>query len=287
MKKTLLLLLACCTLSIRSFAGGHDNSPIGGRAIGLGNASVTLRDHWAMFNNIGGIAGIQDKYAGVFMGNRFNSKSFSTIAAGFVMPTPKEGAATLNFQRFGDGLFNQSNVGLGYGHKIAGVTLGIQLNYMQTSVSEIGSKGVLGVQFGGIAEITPQLIFGAHIFNVTQAKIADYNNERLPTIMKAGLSYRPFDKLMCNVELEKDVDYKALVKAGLEYEIVKKVRVRTGINSRNYSNYFGVGVEHSLFNFDYAATTHTKLGWSHALSLSYKFYQQKTKSTAKPEASHD
>lgn len=275
--KKILQLFGLGVLLCTSAQAGHDNAPIGARAIGMGNASVTLRDSWSMFNNIGGLAGVKQKEVGVFVGNKFNNKSFKTIAAGFAAPLRdnKNGVIAVNVQRFGDDLLSQSRAGIGYGHQIAGVSLGIQVDYLQTSVSEIGSKGVFGIQFGGVAEITPELLVGAHIFNVTQAKIADYQNERLPTIMKAGLSYRPTKTLIINVETEKDIDYKARVKAGVEYEIVKKVYLRTGINTNNFSNFFGIGVKQSLFDFDYAATTHTKLGWSHAFSVSYKFLSRK------------
>ncbi|MBY0426054.1 MAG: hypothetical protein K2Q22_10490, partial [Cytophagales bacterium] len=116
-----------------------------------------------------------------------------------------------------------------------------------------------------------QLFFGAHIYNLNRAKLADYQNERIPTIMKAGLSYRPLKRLLVNIEVEKDLVFPVLYKAGIEYGLFDFLYLRTGINVDPLAGYFGAGINHKNFYFDYAFSRHQILGFTHHFSLSYRF----------------
>jgi hypothetical protein len=132
------------------------------------------------------------------------------------------------------------------------------------------------MEFGGVATITPHLSFGAHVYNLNQAKLARYQDERLATLMKTGVSYKPIARLMLNLEAQKDIDFPAMVKAGVEYEIVKSFYLRTGVSTKPYISYFGIGVHKKKIQFDYALRTHTALGLSHHLSISLAFEKRKT-----------
>ena len=261
----------------------NDGIPIGARAVGIGNSTVTISDQWAIFNNAAGMANIENIAVGVFFENRFGMKEFSSVAAGFVFPVNQlfrfdtlssYGVAGMSFYRFGDQLYNEQRAGIGYAHNIKNVSLGIKVNYWQLSIEGLGTKRTYTIEFGGQAAITKELIFGAHIYNINQAKLAEYKDERVPTIMKAGLSYRPrvlVDKLMLNIETEKDVDFPVSFKAGVEYMIIEKLSLRTGISTRPFFNYFGVGFQFKSFDVNYALSTHSDLGLSHYLSVSYNF----------------
>ncbi|MBC7920117.1 MAG: hypothetical protein H7Z75_03420 [Ferruginibacter sp.] len=262
-----LFLLGCPGLALAS----GDPFPIGARSLGLGNAAVTLSDHWSLFNNVGGLAGT-DRTA---EGRRTVMSSFSgpygvaglsVVAVGAVLPT-RYGTFGVGVQRFGDELHHEHLVGLAYSHRLENVSLGVKINYVQIATRGLGSRGAVAIEFGGVVQLLPELRFGAHLYNLNQAKLAAYGDERLPTLMKAGLSYQPGKQLMMNAEVEKDVDFPAVFKAGLEYEIVKKVHLRTGISAKPFTNHFGVGLLHRNLHFDYALTTHPQLGFSHHLSL--------------------
>lgn len=266
MIKYLLLLLLF--IPFLSEAGGA-NPSIGARAWGMGNATVTLRDEWALFNNIGGLAAVNGITGSIFFENRFGIRAFNTAAAAFAFSTRNNSAIGLNVRRFGDEVYNEHVIGLGYGHMIGNVSLGLQLNYLQTAISDLGARHAFAINFGGVAELIPQLVFGAYIFNLNQARMAEYQEERIPTIVKAGLSYRPMKQLMLNIETEKSVDHKASFKAGVEYKLIDKVSLRTGLSTEPYISHFGVGFLHKKLRLDYAVSTHAQLPWSNHLSLSY------------------
>ncbi|MEM7297940.1 MAG: hypothetical protein AAF391_06705, partial [Bacteroidota bacterium] len=90
-----------------------------------------------------------------------------------------------------------------------------------------------------------------------------------PPVMKGGFSYRPTEELMLNVEVEKDLDFDEVFKAGLEYQIIKKVFIRTGISTEPFLSAFGVGFHPKNLKFDYAFSNDSRLGNVHELSVSY------------------
>lgn len=265
-----LLFVILFIFSYQSILAQRDNAATGARAVAMSNASVTMRDHWALYNNIGGLAGVDQMIANFAYNLPYQVFPFQSFSVGFILPTSL-GVAGLNLNRFGDELYSEQKIGLGFSHKIGQVSLGIKANYLQIYTQTIGSKNNLIFEFGGIADITQKLSFGAHVYNLNQGKLkAEYGNERLPVTMKAGLSYHPIEKIFINVETEKNINFAPTIKTGLEYQVVKYVALRTGISAKPFQNSFGIGFSPKAFSFDYAFSTHSQLGFSHHISLAYK-----------------
>jgi hypothetical protein len=250
---------------------GNDNPVIGARAAGLSNAAVTLADVWALSNNVAGIGKLEKPELGAYAENRFMIQGFNTVAFQAVYPTEKYGVAGLDLYRFGDHLYNEQRLGLGYAHQIGPVSLGVKADLLQVRIQGLGSRKTVAFSFGGHSEVVPDLVVGAHIYNVNQARLADAEDERVPTVMKAGLSYRPSAKLMLNVETEKQLDLPADFKAGVEYRIIDKLALRTGFSTLAQSATFGAGFRARHLEVDYAMGARTALGLSNHLSVSYRF----------------
>jgi hypothetical protein len=265
-----LSLLASFLFSFSSSFAGGDNPPLGARSSGLGHASVAISDPWSIFNNVSGMASLKNVQAGFTYENRFAMRSFDRTAAMLICPV-RYGIAGISFYKFGDLHYNEEKASLAYAHQISKVSLGLKVNYLQISMEDLKSRRVLVIEFGGIAEITPQLIFGAHIYNLNQARIKGYLQEYVPTIMKAGISYLPSKKLMINIETEKDIDFKACFKAGIEYKVIDHFFLRTGVSTYPITGAFGIGFNKKNFQLDYAYSTHVRLGSINQISLQYKF----------------
>lgn len=238
----------------------------GARSQGMGHASATLSDPWALFNNVGGLAGVEERHLMLAYQHRFGLEFLNTIGAGFVSPLPI-GAIGVSAFRFGDELFNQQKIGLGYSNRFGLASLGVKANYLQYNIDGFGRRGVLMLEMGGVAEITEKLFFGAHVSNLTQSKLSEFSDERLPTLIKAGLSYRPVKGLMLNLETEKDVELPATVRAGFEYILQEKVSIRSGFSTFPFNNYFGLGIHPGSFTLDYAFSNNSAIGNIHNLSL--------------------
>ncbi len=282
-KPLLWLILGFFLAHLSAYAGG-DPLPLGGRAWGLANASVSLKDGWALWNNAGALGNLKERQCLAAYDLRYGLKSLQTMAFGYVHPMQK-GTAGISVGRMGDELYSENTLGLSYGYAWEKISFGGKVNYIQTSLAEIGTRRTVSIDMGVMAQLLPQLTLGAHIYNLTQSKFDKTTNERLPTIMKAGLAYQASQKVLLLVETEKDIDFPAAFKTGLEYEIVKNLRLRTGISTHPQVYAFGIGFSPKKFQLDYAIRTHPILGMSHHLSVQISIPKKKVKSLeiANPE----
>jgi hypothetical protein len=266
---TLLILLL---LSIENSFAGNEPATAGGRAAGVGGAAVTYSDVWSAFHNQAGLAYIKKFSAGVFNETPFLLSDLSTRGAAVALPVNDLGVFALSLNYYGFNLYNEKKFGLAYAKSFGErISAAIQLDYLGTSISEgYGSNSAFTVEAGFRAEILPKLFLGAHIFNPTRAKLADYDEEKIPTVLKAGLGYYFSDKVLVSIESEKNMDENNIFKAGVEYHIVKILYLRGGISTNPTLTSFGFGLDFDSFKFDVAAAYHQQLGYTPNVSLTYQ-----------------
>lgn len=250
---------------------GTEAFPKGGRSMGMGNANVTIGDVWSIFNNIGGLSKIDFSQATFSYDHRLGIDELTTLAAGAALKV-KNKAFGLGISSFGSEYFSQNQIGIGFSNKLGIASLGIKVSYLQTSIEGFGRGAAAVIEFGGVAELTPELFFGAHVYNITRAKFGKNSDDRLPTTVKAGISYRPSSKLMVNLEAEKDILLDPLLKIGLEYNLLERIRARVGMNTNPGKFFFGIGFRPKRFHIDYALTQHPSLGNTHHFSFNYLFF---------------
>lgn len=259
-----------------------DNGPgvRGARAAALGNASATLSDVWAVGNNIAGLGQVSQTSVGFYAENRYLSSAFNTVALVAAIPLgpittkkpPSRGVMGFEAQRFGNNLYAEQRLGIGYGYRGGQISVGGRVDVLQVSIQGLGSRRVVAASLGGQAELIPnRLVFGGYLYNLNQARLAAYEDERVPTVLKAGLSYRPTDKLMLNVEAEKDVEQDADFKAGIEYQLLEALALRAGFASLTEQTTAGVGFKAGRFQIDYAAAWHSALGLSQHVGVSLQW----------------
>ncbi|NTW31774.1 MAG: hypothetical protein HGB12_03980 [Bacteroidetes bacterium] len=259
------LLLTCMTYA--SFATG-ENIPVGGRAAGMGNASVTFCDFWAIHHNQAGLTGVKAFSAGIYYENRFGLKNLGLKSGAIVYPT-KSGVFGLSMTSFGYSMYNESKIGLAYAKAFGDrFSAGVQLDYLSTHIAEnYGNSSAIAAEVGLIYKLNKNLSIGAHVYNPTKAKTASYNDERAPTIVKLGLAYSFSEKVTISVESDKDIQYDPEIKAGIEYHPVKKLYFRTGISTNPVLNSFGFGLEFKNITFDFATSYHQTLGFTPQFSM--------------------
>ncbi|MDJ1504119.1 hypothetical protein [Xanthocytophaga agilis] len=275
MKRLLFFSSLLVIVSIQTvFASGEPN-PAGARVWGLANCSVTFSDPWSVWNNPGGLAYTEYSHLLANYNIRYGMSGFQTMAVGYVHPLSK-GVLGATLSRLGDELYNETTAGISYGYLWKNISMGLRVNYLQTGMQEVGKKQTVLFEIGTVVQLLPQLSAGVHIYNVSQSKLDVSTNERIPTVMKVGLAYKPHTKLVWTVELEKDINFPGTFRTGLEYEIVKNLRLRTGIATRPQLYSFGIGFSPKKLQLDYAFQTHSTLGLSHNLSLSVRLPKKKT-----------
>jgi hypothetical protein len=269
-------------ITAATHAQGHGPGVRGGRAAALGNASVTLSDVWAVGNNVAGLGQLTRPEVGVYGDNRFLIQELNNMALAAALPLGRQpegatstaarhGVVGVELQRFGGALYSEQRAGLGYGYRLGLISIGARADLLQTSIEGLGSRRAVALSLGGQAEVVPQkLTFGAYLYNLNQARLAEFRDERVPTVLKAGLSYRPSAKVLLVVETEKDVDQDADFKAGLEYQVINALTVRAGVATLTEQAVGGFGLRFGRLRLDYGAGWHNALGLSQHLSVNLR-----------------
>ncbi len=245
-------------------------SDAGARAAAMAGTSLSNEDVWSGFHNQAGLAHIESFSAGVFAENRFAMKELGDKGLTLALPF-RNSAFGLNYRSFGYSAFSNSKAGLAYAMKLAEkFSLGIQLNYHSLRIGEnYGTANTISIECGFLYKMTDKLSIAAHIYNPTRAKLADFNDERIPSLMRFGLGYKFSEKVRMNAEVRKSSDAKASLRAAIEYWVIEPLAIRAGFGTDPARYTFGFGYRLKDFQLDVAAGYHLMLGFTPQLSLTY------------------
>lgn len=247
---------------------GNENYTTGSRTAALGGANVTLCDVWSANLNQAGLAYV-DKYSfGVFYENRFMLSQTGLKTLVGAIPT-KAGVFGFSVTQFGYSAYSEGKYGIAYARKLGNdVSVGFQLNYVTARAGDIyGSTNNVTAELGFRAKIIDNLYAAAHIYNLSHAKFDDFNNEYIPTILRAGLEYNFSKRALIIAEAVHDARNPIQIKAGIEYNTQQKFYLRTGITTNPFSQAFGIGVKLKWLNLDAGTAYHYVLGFSPNMSL--------------------
>ena len=270
--KLFSLLSFLCLLSIQTSYAGGGLIPANARSSAMGNVGVMFADHYSLMNKPAGMAYWNHHSFGGSYENKFMMPELAAMAVGINVPM-FNGAMGLTASSYGYNLYGEQNIGLAYAKILSEqFAIGLKFNYfMINQGAEYDNFSGLVGEIGIMSSITDELRLGAHIYNLNRAKISDYQNERVPTIMRLGLSYQMNDKVQLCLEAEKNIDAKASIKMGMDYQALDPLFVRCGIQTNPTILTFGFGLQWKSFMLDFSTTQHAVLGYSPNLGLVYTF----------------
>lgn len=240
---------------------------IGARNSALGGASTTVADGWSVFNNPGAMGMVTTSSVNFTYQNRYNLEAFQILAASAIMVFDKFNLG-IGGMREGDQFFNRQWVKVSIANQLQIVSLGGSIAWQQYYIESIGSRGNVIFEFGGVVDVIPKLLFGAHIYNFSQASISE--DITAPVILKAGFSYKPTSQVSLNAEVLKNMQADQHLKVGLEYDITKIVTLRTGFITSPTSPAFGIGLNPGRFLLDYCFQQQNPVGAVHEFSMGYQ-----------------
>lgn len=246
--------------------------PIGARPAGMANAAVTLTDLWSAHHNQAGLAGLTSTTVGAFYQRHFLSEELSHQGIAAAIKLGK-GTLAVSGNMFGFDLYRETKAGLAYAMNFGeGLRAGVQLDYLNIRLGEgYGSKSAVAAEIGVQARLVEKLWIGAHVYNPNRTKIGGPYDERVPTIIRAGLGWLPSDKLTINCELVKDIDKPEGIRAGLEWHPTKVLFLRTGISTAPVQGHFGLGLRFGQLDADLAVAFRSQLGATPQIGLQYRF----------------
>ncbi|MEM1136764.1 MAG: hypothetical protein AAGI07_13080 [Bacteroidota bacterium] len=242
----------------------------GAETEGMGGAVTSNYSTDALFNNIAGISqndqislisSLQSRFSGIF----------NTVGFGINCPT-SFGNFGFTVARFGDKLYNEQQVSIGYAYELAGVSFGLRAKLWQVNAQNQGTLFVPIFDFGVITQLSKQIWLGGAVNNLTQSGFqTETNTERLPARIAIGISYLPQAKVKFNIDIVKAILFPVSIHTGIQYALTEKLLVRTGLSSLARNYHFGASLKLKKITCDYAFSTHPHLGTSHQLTLATQF----------------
>lgn len=242
----------------------------GARSMGMANASVSISDAWAVFNNIGALAGSDECIFGFSYLSLYGIDGFNAASACMSLPV-NDFNYGFGVYYFGDAVYNESRLTAGASHQINFVSIGVSATYLRYNVLEFSSAGGFMLEVGGKAELLPGFHIAACIFNVNKGKAG---GKAAPVLMKAGVSYQPGENLMINIDLEKETTRPTALKPGIEFTLVPQIRFRSGFSTNSGSAHFGLGFRSGFVEVDYAVSNHRRLGLSNQVSANIQLRRE-------------
>jgi hypothetical protein len=244
----------------------------GAKQIALSNSDIAVSDNvFAFFDNPAGLAQINQDEVGVFFSpSPFGMRELRNGYAAFSHPM-NFGAIAVGGMIYGFELYKETQISFGGSYDYDDrFYVGGVFNYKNFSMKNYGSKNAIILDIGVLVNLTDNLHFGFSYKNITRASLTSETDE-LPIEICSGLSYKIIYNCTVSLAIEKDIRYKASPRFGIDYAIIKYLSIRSGFSKNPNLYSFGIGLNYSLFNFNYALVTHQELGLTHQVGVIISF----------------
>ncbi|MEW6062726.1 MAG: hypothetical protein AB1600_12375, partial [Bacteroidota bacterium] len=173
-----------------------------------------------------------------------------------------------SFTSFGFSLYKETTGSFSIAHSdIQNFSFGATLSVYHLSISRYGTAVKGGVDIGAVYSFTEALMLGVALHNVTRSTFG--NDDDIPQVMLAGVSYRVIGTMVVMFDLVKDVRYEPTYRAGAEFQPHEIVTLRTGIQGEPSRLFGGVGIHLSTVTVDYGIATHNDLGLTHSIGVRF------------------
>lgn len=277
----ILLFVAGLSVPLVLFAAG-EKPFLGATSASLGGIrALGPADSWRAFNNPAHLGFDRTLTAAIHWSRAYMLKGGDLMAATVSFSPYQKGAFNITGYYFGDATYNEKHAGIRYGQQLLpSVSIGVGIGWMQIQMpQEWGTRNTVVSEVGLVSELTEGFLLGAYIHNLFRGKISSYEDERLTAMMGVAVAYVPVEGVWVSAELNKTLENKPTVAAGIRYDIHEKLSVAAGLRvmePRASSLSFGLESRYKQFSVGLAAQWHSWLGWTPVLSLSYQNISDKT-----------
>lgn len=263
-------------LSIQ-FSDAQYQVEAGARQGAMCGSGLILSDIWSSYHNQAGLADISGISAGLFYTSIFNMPDLRETAFAVALPTEKFGSAGLNYTYSGNSFSNFSKFGLAYSKRLGKrITAGVQIDYLRFVQLNYGNDGAAVGEFGLIAEPVDNFFIAAHVFNPWRANYT-LIDETLESILRVGAAYYFSEKVVFMLETEKELDQKAIFRAGTEYNIMHGLFIRAGVATNPNKFSFGLGYNYKGVSIDASYISHQTIGYYMQFGLGYTLNKKNDK----------
>jgi hypothetical protein len=259
-------------LSVKGFAGDPYTLSAGARQTGMAQVCIMNNDFWSSFHNQAGLAFNKTFSFGLNYENRFCIKELGTRSAAM---TICEGSVSTGavYSHFGYSDFRRQMTGLACGMPISKIiAAGVQIDYFsERTTGEYNNNQMLTCEAGIIVTASENVNIGVHVFNPIPNSV---RKSDMPTGLNAGAGIHLSKELFAGLETEMSTGHNLVIRAGFEYEAVKKFMVRGGFSTENNSLCFGFGHLVGPVMIDFGFATHEQLGITSSVSVIFKINEK-------------
>src|SRR5690606_27294204 len=129
-------------------------------------SSTCLTDEWSIFNNLGGLSSVNEATVGASY-DLSSLPSANRMAAVLAIPFT-QGTWGVGMFKFGDNIYSEQLLSIGYSNKIGISSIGMGFNIIQYNAEGFGTVHVGSISIGSITNLTPWLSIAISISNINQ-----------------------------------------------------------------------------------------------------------------------
>ena len=268
-----LVILATFFLIFGVQAQGVLNNLGNGKAAGLNGINTVFSDTYALTGNQAGIALAEHFGAFAYAEQRFLIPELAGANAGVIIPS-KAGSFGISLGYFGFENFNEQKIGLAYGRKLLeNLTIGGQFDFFNQQSGDFGSTSIFTFELGLQYLFNDKLTIGIHTINPLRVGFSE--DDVLTSNFKVGLKYAIVKNVHLLAELEKDLIFDEVFRAGIIYNPIQNLEFRMATSTNPTS--FSMGIGYKLKNgigIDLASNFHQILGFTPSAGFIYQVNRQ-------------
>jgi len=264
-----------------SVYGALEVLPVGGRALGMGSAYVSVaKGPESVFFNPAGLF-LSDRAAvSLFISHPYGLKELMYEAISSVLPTSC-GNLGFSLQTFGHTLYRENTFAIGWGKGYKNrIGCGVLVRAAQIQIQRYGSETSILMDAGCLIRLNKNLTWGMAFANLN-GRTLGRQKESLPQIIRIGLSGIPIQGFLLSVEIDKDERFAPELKGGCEIRPLSTLSLRWGFGRDPSFFSLGIGLSWGIFTCDYGFTSHPVLGATHQSSITIQFKSSKDKSSSR------
>lgn len=177
--------------------------------------------------------------------------------------------AVLGLHTFGFSLYRENVASLCATQRISdNLFIGIGVEVYQISIEGYGNDADIGIDLGMISRLNDNFSIGLSLHNVNAPRIAGEENS-IPQSIVSGISYSPVSNAKILFDVLKDIHYPVSYRVGLVVSPLDAITLRGGIQEETSRVFGGVGFSTGQIRFDYALSSHTELGVTHSIGITF------------------
>jgi hypothetical protein len=243
----------------------------GGRADAMAGSALFNADAWAVHNNPACLTTVRSFTAGVWCTRKYNVRELSNGAIGIAFPVAKA-TVGLGFYSFGMSPWLQQqklNIAMAMG-LAPKVNAGVSIHLLRTALSEpYGSVITPIAEVAANYEINTRTTASVRFWNIYPVKMADWQNEGLPTVVEAAINRKFSKQLMAVAGLSHESGKPLCIHTALDYKAATKINLQAGFRSSPAAFGCGVGFKQKQMEVHLAFLFQQVLGTSPGISFLY------------------